>query len=197
MNFNKDNFQHHPYRNFSTFMLKKVLETMAHFQDQGSHLKISLKCMRELLSELLSQDATVVKAATINSFDELCDDDFEKLLSHFSDLEALSMEGSCLISDDYLKIIGRRLKQLRTLKIEMNTSITDTGLRYLSGENELSEEVSCPLLENLDIKKASGITDAGILSITSRLQQLRHLALWINEVNQNVVQRIASQECRV
>ena len=155
---------------------------------------ITLRSMRSILPELLSRSPSNMKEAFIGEFDEPCDEDFEKFLSHYSDLEALSMEGRCLFNDDYLKLIGGKLRRLRSVVITMNTSITDTGLRYLSGENDLSEEVSCPLLENLDIKKASGITDAGILSITSRLQQLRHLALWINEVNQNVVQRIAGMQ---
>ena len=141
---------------------------MANIQDP-TRLKISLEDLREGLSELLSRDATVVKDVTITQFDEACEEDFETFLSHYSHIQFLVMKGRCLITDDYLKIIGRKLKKLLRLAIAMNTSITDVGLSYLSGENNLSEEVSCPLLEVFYIEKASGITGKGIHTITSRL----------------------------
>ena len=194
MNFNKDNFKHHPsYCKFITSILKKELETMSNIQETDP-LEISLNTLREELSKFLSRDATVVKVACINDVDEPIGDEFETFLSHYSHLEVLSMKGIGLISNDHLKIIGGKLKKLRSLGIAMNTSITDLGLGYLSGENELSEEVSCPLLESLDIKKATGITIKGVLPITSRLQNLEHLGLWVNEVDKNVVQCIAGMK---
>ena len=163
---------------------------MDNSQESG-HLEISLKTMKEKLLELLSRDAAVVKEASINRFDESCEYEFEAFLSHYSHLESLSMEGRCLISDDHLMIIGGKLKKLQRLIIAMDTSITDVGLSCLSGENNLSGDVSCPLLEDLYIERACCITDKGILPITSRLQQLRHLGLWVNELDNNAVQCIA------
>ena len=104
---------------------------------------ISFKTMREELSELLSRDATVVKAAGIYDFNEPCRKEFKQFLSHLCHLESFFMEGiGHNITDYYLKIIGGKLKKLRDLKIAWNTSITDVGLSYLSGENDLIPEVA-------------------------------------------------------
>ena len=163
------------------------------FQDPEQLLKISLKAMREELSILKRpyRDARAVKTVIIDGYDEPCHEEFEKFLSHYSHLETLSMEGSALISDDHLKIIGRKLKKLQSVAIPMNTSITDAGLGFLSGENDLSEEVSCPLLNSIDIGRAGDITDKGIRSTTSRLPKLEHFGLWVNKVDKNVAQCIA------
>ena len=161
-----------------------------------THLEISLKDLREELSDLLSRDPTVVKEVRITQFDEACEEDFEKFLFHYSYLELLVMEGRFLITDDYLKIIGAKLKKLQRLAIAMNTSITDVGLVYLSGDRESnpSEEASCPLLESLEIERACGISNKGIQTITSQLQKLQNLDLWVNEVDKNVLQCIASMK---
>ena len=131
-------------------------------------LEISFKFLREKLSELLSRDAMFVEEVSISGFvealdyDETCEYYFISFLSHFSHLESLTMKGSGPITDDHLKLVGGKLKKLQRLSIYINTSITDIGLSYLSGENNLSGEVSCPLLQSLEIDRASGITSKGI-----------------------------------
>ena len=165
------------------------LEIMADVPNSGyMYLEITLNMMSEKLPDLLSRDATSLKEVRLFEFDEHCDDDFEKFLTHYSHLEVLMMKGNFPLSDDHLKIIAGRLKKLRSLQIAMDTSITDVGLDYLSGESDLGEEVSCPLLEDLYIWRAYDITGEGILSIGSGLKNLKHLNLWVNDdvYNDNV-----------
>ena len=160
----------------------------------GDHrnLIISFKLSRKTLSALLyRKDAKVIEAASLYGFDASSEDEFDTFLAHYSHLEALTMAGRCVISDDHLKIIGSRLKKLRTLAINMNTSITDVGLSYLSGESELGKDLSCPLLENLDIERAGRVTVMGFLALTSSLPKLQHLGLWVDEMEDNVVECIA------
>ena len=163
---------------------KKPEIIMADLKNQG-HLKICIKDMKVKLLEILCQDPVTVKQVSVTGFDEACDEKFARLLSYFSHAESLHMEGNSLVTDHHLKIIGGRLKKLRSLVIAMNTSITDVGLGYLSGESLLSDEVSCPLLESLEIERAHCITNKGIYAITSRLLKLKHLILCINEAHKD------------
>ena len=169
--------------------------------DGFKRLNISFNSLRKNLYELfLSREATLLKEVTISGFDKVlksdedCDYYFDKFLSHFSHIESLTIKGSDLTTDHHLKIIAGRLKKLQHLTIAINSSITDVGLCYLSGAINLSEDVSCPLLQSLEIERACGITSKGIQTITTRLHKLEHLDLWVNQVDDNVVQCITGNK---
>ena len=150
------------------------------------------------LPELLSRDGRVVTELSIRKFDEICDEGFELLLSHYSYIEAIYMHGDGILYDYHLKIISEKLPKLRRLDIVMNTSITDIGLCYLSGGNILDEEDCeeevhncCPLLEKLYLWKASRITHLGLRAISSKLHYMQELDLKVKEVEREMFHSLA------
>ena len=166
---------------------------MSNLQDER-YLRISSEEIKAKLSNL--SNATVVKDLSINPCNKLCEKDFKLLLSHYCYLESIVFKKhGGVFTDDHLKIIGEKLKNLRFLEIAMHTSITNDGLDYLSGENNSSEEnISCPRLESLYIWKATGITAKGVGSITSKLQHLKDLDVWVTEVDSKMFQCAAGMK---
>ena len=159
-------------------------ESMSEF-DESTRLIITYEDISDKLGELLYRDAETVKEICITNLDKPCDEYFSKFLSHFSDINSLEIEGSGVVTDYHLKVIGANLRQLQCLSIKIKTSITDAGIGFLVGDDK-AREAPCPLLETLEIIKPHLITDKGILRLTSKLKKLQNLDMWATKVDSRV-----------
>ena len=155
------------------------------------------------LSTLLSRKATFVKKLIIQLSDKgACKKEVRKVIkelrkifSHFCHLEYLQLCGcGGVIKDTLLQIIGENLQQLRHLAIPVNTRITDVGLGFLTGAG--IEGVGCPLMEEIHIERAAGITALGVTRVTSNFKNLQTLSLYLNvsDIDNQICQSLVSSE---
>ena len=126
-----------------------------------AEVEITLKNLKKELPTLLSQDASSVTNISIYNIEEHCRQLLITLFDHFCHMEMLHLHSVVITLDDsYLQIIGERLTKLRTLSISNSTSMTDDGLRYLTGDRVIT--MNCPLLECITIVEAPNIAGHGL-----------------------------------
>ena len=156
----------------------------------STRLIISLNEMKDMVRRKYQPpNANHIKEIKIFHFDNDVDKEFQQFLARYHHLETLQLSGNGQVKDSHLKAVSDNLHQLRYLYIYMKGSISDEGICFLTGDGG---KARCPLLAILKIVERQNITKRSIERIKNKLREVSYLDLWLDEVDDDVVEYISN-----